>query len=94
MQLSNGAIKVKSSTAAALATKAENHEIEGVDLETFDLSAFVAPSPSAVAVRGAGKEIRIPEVEKFLVKAQNYLRWVRNTKLILLSVVIRRSMNC
>ena len=66
MQLSNGAIKVKSSTAAALATKAEEHQNEGVDLETFDLSAFVAPSPSAVAVRGAGKEIRIPEVEKFL----------------------------
>ena len=66
MQLSNGAIKVKSSTAAALATKAEEHQNESVDLETFDLSAFVAPSPSAVAVRGAGKEIRIPEVEKFL----------------------------
>ncbi len=66
MQLSNGAIKVKSSTAAALATKVEEHQNEGVDLESFDLSAFVAPSPSAVAVRGAGKEIRIPEVEKFL----------------------------
>jgi hypothetical protein len=66
MQLSNGAIKVKSSTPAALATKVDEHEIEGVDLETFDLSAFTAPSPSAVAVRGAGKEIRIPEVEKFL----------------------------
>ena len=65
MQLSNGAIKVKSSTSAALATKAEDHEIEGVDLETFDLSAFVAPSPSAVAVRGAGKKSGSQRLKSF-----------------------------
>ena len=62
MQLSNGAIKVKTASAAALATKVEENEFEGVDLETFDLSAFVAPKPGAIAVRGAGKEIRNPEV--------------------------------
>ena len=39
MQLSNGAIKVKTASAAALATKVEESEFEGVDLETFDLTA-------------------------------------------------------
>jgi hypothetical protein len=73
MQLSNGAIKVKAASAAALATKVEENEFEGVDLETFDLSAFVAPKPGAIAVRGAGKEIRNPEVEKFLKESANLL---------------------
>jgi len=73
MQLSNGAIKVKTTSAAALATKVEENEFEGVDLETFDLSAFVAPKPGAIAVRGAGKEIKNPEVEKFLTESANLL---------------------
>lgn len=74
MQLSNGAIKVKTPGAvSALATKTEEKEFEGVDLETFDLSDFVAPNPSAVAVRGAGKEVKIPEVEKFLNESAELL---------------------
>lgn len=73
MQLSNGAIKVKTASAAALATKVEENEFEGVDLEKFDLSAFVAPKPGAIAVRGAGKEIKNPEVEKFLTESANLL---------------------
>ncbi len=74
MQLSNGAIKVKAaSSASALAAKAEEAEFEGVDLETFDLSAFVAPKPGAIAVRGAGKEIKNPEVEKFLTESAELL---------------------
>jgi hypothetical protein len=73
MQLSNGAIKVKAASAAALATKVEENEFEGMDLETFDLSAFVAPKPGAIAVRGTGKEIRNPEVEKFLKESANLL---------------------
>ncbi len=73
MQLSNGAIKVKTAGAAALATKVEENEFEGVDLETFDLSAFVAPKPGAIAVRGSGKEIKNPEVEKFLTESAELL---------------------
>jgi hypothetical protein len=64
MQLSNGAIKVKAASAAALATKSEENQFEDVDLETFDLSAFVAPKPGAIAVRGAGKEIKNPRGRK------------------------------
>ena len=73
MQLSNGAIKVKAASAAALATKVEENQFEDVDLEKFDLSAFVAPKPGAIAVRGAGKEIKNPEVEKFLTESANLL---------------------
>ncbi len=74
MQLSNGAIKVKTPGAAsALAAKVEETELEGVDLETFDLSDFVAPNPGAIAVRGVGKEVKIPEVEKFLSESAELL---------------------
>ena len=73
MQLSNGAIKVKTASAAALAAKVEENEFEGVNLETFDLSAFVAPKPGAIAVRGTGKEIKNPEVEKFLTESAELL---------------------
>jgi hypothetical protein len=73
MQLSNGAIKVKTASAATLATKVEESEFEGVNLETFDLSAFVAPKPGAIAVRGSGKEIKNPEVEKFLTESADLL---------------------
>lgn len=73
MQLSNGAIKVKSPGAASVLNKTEVNEFEGVDLETFDLSDFVAPNPSAVAVRGPGKEVKIPEVEKFLNESAELL---------------------
>ena len=67
MQLSNGAIKVKTPGAASALSKTEVNEFEGVDLETFDLSDFVAPNPSAIAVRGVGKEVKIPEVEIMVV---------------------------
>jgi hypothetical protein len=73
MQLSNGAIKVKTAGAATLATKVEENEFEGVNLETFDLSAFVAPKPGAIAVRGPSKEIKNPEVEKFLTESAELL---------------------
>ena len=73
MQLSNGAIKVKTASAATLATKVEENEFEGVNLETFDLSAFVAPKPGAIAVRGSGKEIKNPEVDKFLTESAELL---------------------
>ena len=73
MQLSNGAIKVKTPGAATALSKTEVNEFEGVDLETFDLSGFVAPNPSAIAVRGVGKEVKIPEVEKFLSESAELL---------------------
>ncbi len=74
MQLSNGAIKVKNPSAASgLATKTEEKEFEGVDLETFDLSDFVAPHAGAIAVRGESKEIKNPEIEKFLSESANLL---------------------
>ena len=41
MQLSNGAIKT-SAPAPALMSQLPVDELEGVDLETFDLSAFVS----------------------------------------------------
>ena len=73
MQLSNGAIKVKTPGAATALSKTEVNEFEGVDLESFDLSDFVAPNPSAIAVRGVGKEVKIPEVEKFLSESAELL---------------------
>jgi hypothetical protein len=41
MQLTNGALK-KSATPPPIASQLPVDELEGVDLETFDLSAFVS----------------------------------------------------
>ena len=43
MQLTNGAI-TKSATPPPLTSQLPVNELDGVDLETFDLSAFVAVS--------------------------------------------------
>ena len=66
MQLTNGALK-KSLTPPPLASQLPVDELEGVDLETFDLSAFVVTGitkdKSAVATLN-------PEVESFIKESE------------------------
>ena len=65
MQLSNGALK-KSATPTPLANQLPVDELEGVDIETFDLSAFVSTSikeKTAVAVVA-------PEIANFVKESE------------------------
>ena len=65
MQLSNGALK-KSATPTPLANQLPADELEGVDIETFDLSAFVSTSikeKTAVAVV-------TPEIANFVKESE------------------------
>ena len=66
MQLTNGALK-KSLTPPPLASQMPADELDGVDLETFDLSAFVSTGKTkdknAVAVLA-------PEVMNFVKESE------------------------
>ena len=70
MQLSNGAIKT-SAPPPALMSQMPADELEGVDLETFDLSAFVATGKTkdknAVAVLA-------PEVMNFVKESEELFK--------------------
>lgn len=70
MQLTNGAIKSGVKQPPMNLTPVD--EFEGVDLDTFDLSAFVMPAQSASNVaKAASKELKNTEVEKFLSESSN-----------------------
>jgi hypothetical protein len=65
MQLSNGAIKHTAQPALMHTTMVD--ELEGVDLETFDLSAFVVPMVKKETPENlAAKDAKTKAVEKFL----------------------------
>ena len=67
MQLTNGAIKVGVQPPPMNPTAVE--EYEGVDLDTFDLSAFAKPAKVRTA-SAAGTDVlsNNPEVQKFLTE--------------------------
>jgi len=74
MQLSNGAIKHTAQPAAMPATTVVE-EAQSLDLETFDLSAFVVP----MANKDKGnklsvKDAKTREIEKFLSESSNLLK--------------------
>jgi hypothetical protein len=70
MQLSNGAIKHTAQPAMMPATLVD--EPEGVDLETFDLSAFVVPVPKKDnPEKQAAKDATSKAVEAFLSESSN-----------------------
>ena len=75
MQLTNGAIKT-SAPPPPLLNQLATQELEGVDLETFDLSAFVSTGKTkdknAVAVLA-------PEVQGFVKEARSCSNWVRSS---------------
>jgi len=65
MQLSNGAIKHTAQPAMMPTTMVD--DMEGVDLETFDLSAFVVPMvKKETPEKQAAKDAKTKAVEKFL----------------------------
>ena len=70
MQLTNGALK-KSATPPPIASQLPVDELEGVDLETFDLSAFVSTGKTkdknAVAVLA-------PEVMNFVKESEELFK--------------------
>lgn len=73
MQLTNGAIK------SGVKQPPMNHtlvdEFEGVDLDSFDLSAFVMPAQSASNVaKAASKDLKNTEVEKFLSESSDLVK--------------------
>ena len=73
MQLTNGAIKSGVQKPPMNLTPVD--EFEGVDLDTFDLSAFVMPAQSASNVaKAASKEVKNTEVEKFLTESSDLVK--------------------
>ena len=71
MQLSNGAIKT-SAPPPALMSQLATQELEGVDLETFDLSAFV--STGITKDKSTDKAVLSPEVQNFMKESDTKLR--------------------
>ena len=73
MQLTNGAIKSGVKQPPMNLTPVD--EFEGVDLDTFDLSAFVMPAQSASNVaKAASKDLKNTEVEKFLSESSDLVK--------------------
>jgi hypothetical protein len=73
MQLSNGAIKSGVHQPPMNLTPVD--DFEGVDLDTFDLSAFVMPAQSASNVaKAASKDVKNTEVEKFLTESSDLVK--------------------
>lgn len=73
MQLTNGAIKTGVQQPPVPPTAVD--EFEGVDLETFDLSAFVVPIQSASNIaKASAKEVKNAEVDKFLNDCSELLK--------------------
>jgi hypothetical protein len=73
MQLSNGAMKSGVHQPPMNLTPVD--EFEGVDLDTFDLSAFVMPAQSASNVaKAASKDVKNTEVEKFLTESSDLVK--------------------
>jgi len=71
MQLTNGAIKT-SAPAPALMSQLPVNELEGVDLETFDLSAFV--STGMTRDKSGDKSLMSPEVQKFMKESEDLFK--------------------
>ena len=71
MQLSNGAIKT-SAPPPALMSQLATQELEGVDLETFDLSAFV--STGAIKNKTPDKSAVSPVVENFMTETHELFK--------------------
>ena len=67
MQLTNGAIKHGSPQPPMAST--ELAEYEDVDLDTFDLSAFVIPSATKDKGKLAVQDAKSREVEKFMAES-------------------------
>ena len=71
MQLSNGAIKT-SAPPPALMNQLATQELEGVDLETFDLSAFV--STGITKDKSTDKAVLSPEVQNFMKESEELFK--------------------
>ena len=71
MQLSNGAIKT-SAPPPALMSQLATQELEGVDLETFDLSAFV--STGITKDKSTDKAVLSPEVQNFMKESEELFK--------------------
>ena len=71
MQLSNGAIKT-SAPPPALMNQLATQELEGVDLETFDLSAFV--STGSIKNKTPAKSAVSPAVENFMTETHELFK--------------------
>ena len=71
MQLTNGAIK-SSAPAPALMSQLPVDELEGVDLETFDLSAFV--STGITKDKSSDKSVLTPEVQNFIKESEELFK--------------------
>lgn len=73
MQLTNGAIKVGVQQPPMSPSVVD--EFEGVDLETFDLSAFVIPVQNNTSVaKASAKDVKNQEVEKFLSESSELVK--------------------
>ncbi|CAN1572935.1 hypothetical protein MCEMAEM4_03417 [Burkholderiaceae bacterium] len=71
MQLTNGAIKTSASMPPQMAVK----DFDGVDLETFDLSAFVVSAvPKGTEVKTAAKDVKAQEVQQFLDESSELVK--------------------
>ena len=66
MQLSNGALK-KSATPTPLANQLPADELEGVDIETFDLSAFVS---TGIFKEKTAVAVVTPEIANFVKESE------------------------
>ena len=71
MQLTNGAIK-SIAPPPPLASQLPVNELEGVDLETFDLSAFV--STGMTRDKSGDKSLMSPEVQKFMKESEDLFK--------------------
>lgn len=73
MQLTNGAIKTAVQQPPMNPSAVD--EYEGVDLETFDLSAFVMPVQSAANIaKASSKDVKNAEVEKIMSDCSELLK--------------------
>ena len=73
MQLTNGAIKTGVQQPPMNPSSVD--EFEGVDLDTFDLSAFVMPVQSAANIaKASSKDVKNSEVEKFMSDCSELLK--------------------
>jgi hypothetical protein len=73
MQLTNGAIKATPQQPPMNPSSMD--DFDGVDLDTFDLTAFVTPAQSATKVgQSSSKYTKLPEVEKFLAESTELLK--------------------